>query len=352
MQPSSKPPGPSAVTEGHTSMLNAQFQEQPAGRSASRLEAGVNRRLVTDVVVLEVAGLLGDVVEDLDLAIQLSLADLPRGVVCDLSAMAKGAEPRAVEMLAAAGRHVRDWPGIPVAVACPDPQVRQALAAHPLGGHLIVTGCLASSVSAVLAPPAVLVEWLHLAPHPTAMRASRNFVTRSLLNWRLGPAIRFARLVVSELVMSSTVNTGTDIDVSVAWNLGALRLTVRDSAPSLPPQRDSALCLRGRGLAVVAGLSHAFGALPTADGGTVAWAVLSAPQRRLLTNRPQREPASALPEAPGSTEALGLGGVPVSAETGRHRSGRRAADPSTGLRSTPPASLDPDRDGQSITASS
>ena len=104
--------------------------------------------------------------------------------------------------------------------AFPAPQVRESLAAHPVGGQLIVTASLFSAVSAVLATPALAVEWLHLAPHPTAPRASRDFVTRTLLDWRLGRVIRFASPVISELVMSSTVNAGTDVDVSVAWNLG------------------------------------------------------------------------------------------------------------------------------------
>jgi len=36
-------------------------------------------------VVLEVTGRLGDIVEDLDWAIQLALASDPRGVACDLT---------------------------------------------------------------------------------------------------------------------------------------------------------------------------------------------------------------------------------------------------------------------------
>src|ERR1039458_7969661 len=90
-------------------------------------------RVMRQAVVLEVTGRLRDVVEDLDHAIELALAEGPRGVVCDLAAVLEGAEPGAVDVLAGLGRHVRDWPGIPVAVACPDPQ----LAAHPVGGHLI-----------------------------------------------------------------------------------------------------------------------------------------------------------------------------------------------------------------------
>jgi hypothetical protein len=248
------------------------------------------------VTVLEGAGRLSDVVEDLDRAMQLALADEPRGVVCDLSAVPGGFEPVAVEVLATAGRHARDWPGIPVGVACPDPQVREALRAHPLGRHLIITESMFSALSAVLATPTLTVERLRLAPHPTAPRAARSFVTRTLLDWQLNRVVPFASLVVSELVASSSINTGTVIDVSVVWNLDALRLTVRDYGPSLPDQHHSRSALHGRGLTVVAGLSRAFGVLPGANGGKVVWAVLNAPRRPPPTShhRPANERHKAL----------------------------------------------------------
>jgi hypothetical protein len=230
------------------------------------------------VAVLELAGRLGDVVEDLDRAIQLALAEEPRGVVCDLTAVLEGDEPVAVEVLATAGRHARDWPGIPVAVASHDPQVREALRAQPLGEHLIVTASLFSAVTAVLATPIMAFTRRPLAPHPTAPRAARNFVTRTLLDWRLNRVIPFANLVVSELVSSSTVDAGTELDVSLVWNQGALRLAVRDDGPALPGQEPAPLALHGRGLTLVAGLSRAFGVLPTANGGKVVWAVFNAPR--------------------------------------------------------------------------
>ena len=295
--------------------------------SASGPHVGVRTRVMRQVVVLDVAGRLRDVVEDLDRAIELALAEGPRGVVCDLAAVLEGAEPGAVEVLAGLGRHVRDWRGIPVAVACPDPQVREVLAAHPVGGQLIVTASLFSAVSAVLATPALAVEWLHLAPHPTAPRASRDFVARTLLDWRLGRVIRFASPVISELVMSSTVNAGTDIDVSVAWHLGTLRLSVRDYSPSFARQRYSALGLHGPRLSMVAGLTRAFGVLPTADGGTLVWAVLDAPAAPNDQHRPRRVPDDAIRKSPRFTDAVGLGGLPFCAETGPHRTGDRVPRP-------------------------
>src|SRR5450759_3543523 len=129
-----------------------------AARPATGWQVRARKHAIRQVVVLEVGGRLSDVVEELDRAIQLALAEGPRGVVCDLSSVLKDAEPVAVELLATAGRHVRDWPGIPVAVACPDPQVREALEAHSLGGHLIVRSSLFSAVTAVLATPTLTVQ--------------------------------------------------------------------------------------------------------------------------------------------------------------------------------------------------
>jgi anti-sigma regulatory factor (Ser/Thr protein kinase) len=271
-QQSNSPHHPSADSEHEHDLSPKRPVRHPdAGRNA------IITRAIGQVAVLEVAGPLGEVVEDLDQAIQVALADGPRGVICDLSTAPPDASPGAVEWLAMAGRHVRHWPGIPVAVACPDPLVREALSNHPVGRHLILTASVAPVLSEVLATPIPDVDCLMLTPHPTAPRASRDFVVRALLRWGLGPLIPAASLIVSELVTNSTIHAGTDIKLSVEWNLGLLRLTVRDKSPDLPRQQfPQCLDVHGRGLNVVAALSRAFGVLPTAEGGKAVWAVLNA----------------------------------------------------------------------------
>ena len=252
--------------------------EESAGLRDATRRGQVSTRTIREVAVLAASGRLSHVVEDLDRAIKLSLAEAPRGVVCDLSAARGCEEPVAVDMLATAGRHVRDWPAIPVVIACPDPHLREALHADPLGRHLIVAESLFCAVSAVLAAPTLTVEKLRLAPHPTAPHAARNFATHTLLNWQLDRVVPFASLLASELVASSCINAGTDIDLSLAWNHAALRLAVRDKGPALPGQPPSGHDLAGQSLSVVAVNSQVFGVLPTDDGGKVVWAVLDAPR--------------------------------------------------------------------------
>jgi len=257
---------------------SGRLAQRSASLPAPDRQAKVRTYVVRDVAILEVSGHLSDVVEELDRAIQLALAEGPHGVVCDLSAALSGARPVAMEVLATAGRHVRDWPGVPVAVASPDTRVREGLRAQPLGRHLIVTTSLFSAVTAVRATPALDVRAKRLAPHPTAPRAARQFVTSTLLDWHLGRVLPFASLVVSELVANSAEDAGTDIELSLVWDQDALRLSVRDHGPALTAQRPAPLDLTGRRLTLVAGLSRAFGVLPTADGGKVIWAVLDAPR--------------------------------------------------------------------------
>jgi hypothetical protein len=268
----------------HASHVSGGFQVPSARRPHAGRQARVRTHAISQVLVVDGAGRLRDVVLDLDYAIQIALAERSRGVVCDLSAMLEGAEPVVVEVLATVGRHVRDWPGNPLAVACPDPQIREALRAHPLGRHLVVTASLLSAMTAVLATRTLAVRRLPLASGPTAPLASRDFVTRTLVDWKLSPIIPFAGLVITELVANSTMNAGTRIEVSIVWDRGAVRLAVRDHGPALPGQRPSNLDLHRRRLSVVAVLSRAFGLLPTADGGTLAWAVLEAPRPRLSSS--------------------------------------------------------------------
>lgn len=241
----------------------------------------VRSRSVGSVVILDAAdGHLSDVVGELDRATRVALAAEPRGVVCDLSRVDAVRAPGALRGLALNGRHPRAWPGVPLAVAGLGQGGGEALSLKPLGCHLMVTASLRQALSMVLQASLPSVRTLRLTPHPTAPRASRDFVSRALLDWRLSRRIPAGCLVVSELVTNAIIHAGTDIDLTVAEHRRAIRIAVRDHGADLPVERHQASAEHGRGLAIVTGLATRWGVLPHAEGGKVVWAVIDASPRQ------------------------------------------------------------------------
>jgi hypothetical protein len=175
---------------------------------------------------------------------------------------------------------------------------------------------MSSAVSAVLATPAPDVQRLRLAPHPTAPRAASNLVSRTLSGWGLGRLVLATDLVVRELVTSAMMQATTDIELSIAWDQGALRLTVRDDSPDPPRQRYSHFDLYGSRLTARAGISRVFGVLPTADGGKVVWAVLSPAQSGSSTSARRSGHTSTRQEAPVLGDGPGLAEWPLFAVSG------------------------------------
>ena len=212
---------------------------------------------------------------DLGRAVLLALAEDPSAVVCDLTAVIDGTDADARVLMATTGRQVRDWPAVPVAMSCPDPVLRHRLRQQPMSEYVLLRATRRQSLAAVRrsVPPAT--TRLQLAPSATASRLARDFVSRTCLDWGLAQGIASACLVVSELVNNGLRQAVTDMDLSLARHGGVLRLALRNRGNE--PRREQAPDLRsvhGRGLAVVDACSRSWGVLPTADGGTVVWAVL------------------------------------------------------------------------------
>jgi hypothetical protein len=228
-----------------------------------------------DVAMVASVGRLEDVVADLGRAVLLALAEDPRAVVCDLSAVLDGSDADARVLLAAAGQQVRDWPAVPVAMACPDPGLRRRLRQQPMSEHVFVPATLRQAAAAMsrIAPPATARR--DLPPVATASRSARDFVSRTCLDWGLAQGIASACLVVSELVNNALRRAVTDMNLSLARHGGLLRLALRDR--SAAPRSDRVANLdevSGRGFALVDACSRAWGVLPGADGGKVVWAVM------------------------------------------------------------------------------
>ncbi len=230
---------------------------------------------VGTVLVLGVRGRLAEVAEPAYLSVLLGLAEEPAAVVCDVSGVTGPIDHESVALLASLGAEVEQWPGVPIAVVCPDPQLHEALAAHPDSMHLVVEPEREPVLARLLARRPTSMVRMSLEPDPRSAGAAREVVAQACDRWGMSAVSESATLVVSELVTNALPHAGSGVGLSVARCGRRLRVAVRDASSERPqPQPVEPSRPRGRGLLLVAAVADAWGVLPAGDGGKVVWAVL------------------------------------------------------------------------------
>ncbi len=208
------------------------------------------------------------------LAVLMTLADSCRPVVVDMTTLPGSPSSTALSRLGGLGALAWQWPATPIAVACPSAQVRTAVQRLPSGEHLAVTASLHEALTILTGLPEQVSVELRLAPHPTAPRAARDFVSRTFLDWGVARNIPGACLVASELVTNAMVHARTNLTLSLTHADRRLRIAVRDASSDEPrPRRPHPERRGGRGLQIVGSVARSWGVLPTRDGGKVVWAV-------------------------------------------------------------------------------
>jgi anti-sigma regulatory factor (Ser/Thr protein kinase) len=227
------------------------------------------------VLLLHVRGSLAEVAEPAYYSVLLGLAEEPAAVVCDISGVTGPVDHESVALLASLGAEVEQWPGVPIAVVCPEPELREQLAAEPDSRHLMVESEREPVLARLLAGrPASMVR-MSLEPDPRSAGAAREVVAKACDRWGMSSVSASATLVVSELVTNALPHAGSEVGLSVARCGRQLRVAVRDASSERPqPQPVEPSRPRGRGLLLVAAVADAWGVLPAGDGGKVVWAVL------------------------------------------------------------------------------
>lgn len=234
----------------------------------------VTVRQIGHITVVEVRGSLAAGLDELRQIMLVALAGEPHALVCDLSAASDTTEPDSLDVVAGFGSYPRDWPAVRVVVVSSDDGVRAGLLVHPVGRHMAVCSSLAGALAVLPPKQRPAVSRLRLAPHPTAGRAARIFVSRSCLDWTMTQGLAGACLVAGELVTNSIVRTRTDIEVSVSRYQRLMRICVRDHDIPLTPADDPEGDRLRRRYVLVEGFSRAWGMLPAAGGGRLVWAVI------------------------------------------------------------------------------
>ncbi|GIF14992.1 STAS domain-containing protein [Actinoplanes teichomyceticus] len=200
-----------------------------------------------------------------------SLVDQPDAIVVDLTG-AVIAEPAAAAVFAAVSRHASLWPGTPLLLAAPDPELARVLATtySRLAVHSSVAAALAAEPRRRM--PSVSDR---LLPVSGAAQRARDLATEACLRWELPHLTGPASLIANELVANAVVHAQTMVDLRMTLGPRYLTVAVRDGSAAEPvlPCRVSADPAVPRGLMLVDAMAVRWGSLPAHDG-KIVWATL------------------------------------------------------------------------------
>lgn len=120
-------------------------------------------------------------------------------------------------------------------------------------------------------------HWAHetaLSADPTCAREARDFVALHLVEHDLLHLVEDLRLTVSELATNALRHARTPFTVTLQKRGGSVLLTVTDGSAEMPapPGAPRPLDPGGRGLSIVARLSHDWGVTTGHDGTKSVWA--------------------------------------------------------------------------------
>ena len=124
-------------------------------------------------------------------------------------------------------------------------------------------------------------RWSHevvLAAQPASAATARVFVATHLVRHELVGLVEDVRLVASELATNALTHARTSFAVALSATDGSVLLAVRDSSMSMPVMMVArGMDLGGRGLTIVAVLSHAWGVATDERGHKSVWASFAIP---------------------------------------------------------------------------
>jgi anti-sigma regulatory factor (Ser/Thr protein kinase) len=160
------------------------------------------------------------------------------------------------------------------------------------------------------------VERVELAAQPASVAAARRLVRAFAIRHRLPDDVADSMcLTASELVTNSVLHARTPLTLTLHLRPGVVRIGVGDRFPATPAVRHyRPEALTGRGLGVIAALSHAWGVDADHDGKLV-WAEISlddaagtGPDTLPQTSGPRPDPA---PPGTAAMRTARFPGVPV-----------------------------------------
>jgi hypothetical protein len=219
------------------------------------------------------------------------LASQPRVLECDLTGLAAEAAD-IVERLTPVGHYLEHWPGTVVLMRVSDPALRSRLRSANYADRIVVHVGDGDAVEAHRLLPRLHRRTLSLQALPTAPAKAREFVARTLEDWRMPSLVTPASQVLSEFVTHAAISADTDLEVSLSrvdtrvriamTNPGANTSATVMDLPEYP--------LTGRSRQLVQALAQAWGVIPGRSTGCTVWAVIDASQAPAPDDAQARRP--------------------------------------------------------------
>ncbi|MGH3911821.1 MAG: ATP-binding protein [Pseudonocardiaceae bacterium] len=203
----------------------------------------------------------------------------PAALVVDLDGLRVN-KVTSLAVFPAVRMRIDNWPGVPMALAAGRQPLRALLESSAVPRFVPTYPSVAHALEAVPVPPRRRRREVVLSREVTSGRRTRAMVEQTCREWLVPGIATDAVQVASELAENIIRHARSDGWLRLELCGGALTIAAGD-ADSRPPR----VCPPaerhggGRGLALVAELSRAWGYTPQAQGGKVVWAVLKVPGR-------------------------------------------------------------------------
>lgn len=207
-------------------------------------------------------------------ALHKVLAEQPEAMMIDLAGLVV-TDDLALTVFTALGRAAAAWPGCPVLLCAPDPEVFADLHRIAVSRALPVYRDRASALAAAKKPAVPRRFDARLWGAPSAAAAARDIVAQACAGWQLPHLIDDAQVVITELVSNAVRHAEGDLRLLVLLRDRLLHLSVADTSEEQPHLilPDPETGEGGRGLLLIDAIAAAWGSSPTTDG-KVVWATL------------------------------------------------------------------------------
>ncbi len=229
------------------------------------------------IVLTATGGLDQPLADELRNAVAGVLVHQPAGLICDLAAVT--ADNVRIRVFSAIADLGRAWPETPVVLAAAEQTLAARLRRLGLDNHLGMYETVHRAVAEILRRPAAPTERVSVAPRPHAARTARSYIDELCRRWSVDELAAEAAVVVTELVNDAIQRgAGAELELRASLTLRGLRLALRSGRPrreyipldlDLPKQLTDMTATRM--------LAASWGALPTKDGGQIAWCLLRRP---------------------------------------------------------------------------